>query len=211
MNVPLHQRRGVRIAAGILVIPVLALAWWLAAPLFQDEVVDEAFPIAEERQAPATDTADEEAASPTTTAHMDDTEMANPATDGDAMAEEEEDAAVAGPVAVLTGEIVGADAAHQGTGTATIYRLEDGSHVLRLEDFEVTNGPDLHVFLTPVADPSGRDDVMAPGYVDLGELKGNIGDQNYELPADIDLDSIGSVVIYCVPFHVLFAGAPLTA
>ena len=210
MNTPLHQRRSVRVAAGILVIPVLALTWWLAAPLFQDEVVDEAFPIAAEREAPVTDTGDGEAVSPTTTVHMDDTEMTDPATDGEAMTEEE-DAAVTGPVVVLTGEIVGADAAHQGTGTATIYRLEHGSHVLRLEDFEVTNGPDLHVFLTPVADPSGRDDVMAPGYVDLGELKGNIGDQNYELPADIDLDAIGSVVIYCVPFHVLFAGAPLTA
>ena len=117
----------------------------------------------------------------------------------------------AGPVVVLSGEVVGAVEVHQGTGTATIYQLEDGSHVLRLEDFEVTNGPDLHVILSPVANPTTREEVSAEGYVDLGELKGNVGNQNYDIPAEVDIDSIGSVVIYCVPFHVVFSTASLSS
>ena len=100
-----------------------------------------------------------------------------------------------------------ADNFHQGSGTATIYELDDGSRVLRFEDFEVTNGPDLHVLLVPHGNPQTQDDIT--GYLDLGSLKGNIGDQNYELPDDLDLSQYGSVVIYCVPFHVLFSAASL--
>ncbi len=113
------------------------------------------------------------------------------------------------PVALVTGQITGADAFHQGSGTATIYELADGSRVLRLEELDVTNGPDLHVLLSPVAAPTGRDDVTASGYIDLGGLKGNQGNQNYEIPADYEIPAELSVVIYCVPFHVLFASAPL--
>jgi hypothetical protein len=113
-----------------------------------------------------------------------------------------------GPVAFLSGSFVGADDLHQGSGTATVYELEDGSHVLRFEDFEVTNGPDLHVLLVPNDAPTDRDDLA--GYVDLGSLKGNIGNQNYEIPPDIDVSEFGSIVIYCEPFHVLFASASLT-
>jgi hypothetical protein len=209
MTTPFYRRKGVLIVAGLLAIPVIALGWWLAAPLFQDDIVDEAFPIAAPVEAetpeaevvpeePMDDMAGDEA--------MEDDEMSE-----DHMDEDEEEMAdePTGPVAVLTAEVMGADAAHEGTGTATVYRLEDGSHVLRFEDFEVTNGPDLHVFLTPVTEVQSDSDVMADGYLDLGELKGNIGDQNYELPADFDVESIGSVVIYCVPFSVVFATASL--
>ena len=111
------------------------------------------------------------------------------------------------PQVLVSGEFVDFDDFHQGSGTATVYELEDGSRVLRFEDFEVTNGPDLHVLLVPNEDPGGRDDVE--GYFDLGSLKGNIGDQNYEIPDDVDLSEYGSVVIYCVPFHVLFSVATL--
>ena len=82
--------------------------------------------------------------------------------------------------------------------------------MLRVENLDVTNGPDLHVFLAPVADASERDDVMAEGYLDLGELKGNKGDQNYIILGDLDLEEDWTVVIYCVPFHVIFSTAPLT-
>ena len=71
----------------------------------------------------------------------------------------------------------------------------------------VTPGPDLHVLLVPAEDPASRDDVT--GYVDLGSLKGNIGDQNYDIPTDVDIAEYGSVVIYCQPFHVLFSVATL--
>ena len=108
------------------------------------------------------------------------------------------------PVLVLQGSFEGADDFHQGSGMAAIYQLADGSHVLRFDDFRVTNGPDLHVLLT--TSPDGQ---MGDDYVDLGSLKGNIGSQNYEIPGDVDVSRYQSVIIYCVPFHVLFASAVL--
>ena len=102
-----------------------------------------------------------------------------------------------------------ADRFHQGSGEATIYRGPDGSYLLRLENFQVTNGPDLHVILSPSPAPESREDVHQPGYLDLGSLKGNRGNQNYEIPADVDVDAWSSVVIYCSPFHVVFSVALL--
>ena len=102
-----------------------------------------------------------------------------------------------------------ADRFHQGSGDATIYRAPDGSYLLRLEDFKVTNGPDLHVILSTHPSPESRDDVHRPGYQDLGSLKGNVGNQNYAILADVDVSALASVVIYCAPFHVVFAIAPL--
>lgn len=98
------------------------------------------------------------------------------------------------------------DSFHKGTGTATIFQLGD-QRVLRFENFEVTNGPDLHVLLVENVDASGRSDMGE--FVDLGSLKGNVGNQNYEIPVDVDLANFNGVMIYCVPFHVIFATAPL--
>jgi len=109
------------------------------------------------------------------------------------------------PVVVLQGQFKDADSFHKGSGTGTIYQLPDGSHLLRLEDFTVTNGPDLHVLLASSPSPTGRADLG--DYVDLGSLKGNIGNQNYEIPAGTDLSQFKSVVIYCKPFHVVFSTA----
>jgi hypothetical protein len=78
---------------------------------------------------------------------------------------------------------------------------------LRFEDFSVTNGPDLHVLLAVDPAPASREDLG--DYVDLGSLKGNLGSQNYEIPPGTDLSQFKSVVIYCVPFHVVFATATL--
>jgi flagellar basal body-associated protein FliL len=111
------------------------------------------------------------------------------------------------PVVVLQGQFKDADSFHKGSGTGTIYQLPDGSHLLRLEDFTVTNGPDLHVLLASSPSPTGRADLG--DYVDLGSLKGNIGNQNYEIPAGTDLSQFKSVVIYCKPFHVVFSTAAL--
>lgn len=108
--------------------------------------------------------------------------------------------------AVLSGNFIDADAAHKGSGTATIYQQEE-ELILRLQDFMVTNGPDLHVLLSTSSNPA--DDLGE--YIDLGELKGNIGDQNYEIPADIDLSQYQSIVIYCQPFHVVFSTAALSS
>ena len=114
-----------------------------------------------------------------------------------------------GPLALVTGSLMDADSFHMGSGQVTLYRLEDGSHLIRLEDIEVTNGPDLHVLLTPTHGLGGRDDLQAAGYIDLGSLKGNIGSQNYEVPAGYEIPEELTLVIYCVPFHVIFATAEL--
>ena len=115
------------------------------------------------------------------------------------------------PVAVKlkSGSFRDADPFHKGRGEATVYRGPDGSLLLRLENFRVTNGPDLHVILSPHADPKRPSDVKQGGYMDLGKLKGNIGNQNYFIPDDVDIAALRSVVIYCKPFHIVFSVAPL--
>ncbi len=118
--------------------------------------------------------------------------------------------ALAAPVALKRGMFRDSDNFHKGEGSATLYELPDGSRVLRFEDFRVTNGPDLRVLLAVHPDPQGRDEVQGPGYVELGKLKGNIGNQNYPLPDGLSPDDYDSVVIYCKPFHVVFSVAPLS-
>jgi hypothetical protein len=108
---------------------------------------------------------------------------------------------------VAEGSFVDADSFHQGSGTAAIFQQGD-QRVLRFEDFSVTNGPDLHVILTKHPAPGGRSDV-GDDYIDLGSLKGNLGNQNYEIPTSVDLSQYQGVVIYCVPFHVVFSTATL--
>jgi hypothetical protein len=105
----------------------------------------------------------------------------------------------------LSGFFRDEDQFHKGSGKATLYQLEDASHVLRLEDLNVTNGPDLHVLL--MVDPEGGDKSL--GYLDLGKLKGNIGNQNHPIPEDADASKYHAVMIYCQPFHVVFSTAPL--
>lgn len=99
--------------------------------------------------------------------------------------------------------------AHETKGTAAIYELTGGKHVLRLTGFETSNGPDVHVFLGKAADATDNDTVKTAGYLDLGSLKGNQGDQNYDIPADASLDDYKSVTIWCNRFSVNFGTAPL--
>ena len=99
--------------------------------------------------------------------------------------------------------------AHKSSGTATLYKLADGSRVLRLTDFETSNGPDVHVYLVAAQDAADNDTVTRSGFIELGSLKGNIGDQNYDLPSDVDLTKYRAVTIWCRRFSVNFATAPL--
>jgi len=99
--------------------------------------------------------------------------------------------------------------AHETKGTATIFQLADTQRVLRLTDFETSNGPDVHVFLVAANDATDNDSVKQAGYVDLGSIKGNIGDQNYNIPADVDLNKYQAVTIWCNRFGVNFGTAPL--
>jgi len=101
--------------------------------------------------------------------------------------------------------------AHKSAGTAAIHQLGDGRRVLRFTNFETSNGPDVHVYLVAAADASDSATVTGAGFVELGELKGNIGDQNYELPASVDLARYRAVTIWCKRFSVNFATAPLTS
>ena len=112
------------------------------------------------------------------------------------------------PVIVASGSFTEIDAIHQGSGTATLYQLPDNSRVLRFENFRVTNGPELHVILTRNPDPGNHDEIGVD-YIDLGSLRGNVGNQNYEVPSEVDLSQYRGVVIYCVPFQVVFSTAEL--
>ncbi len=112
-----------------------------------------------------------------------------------------------GPVALRSGRFH--DVVHEGSGTATIYRLPDGRMVLRLEDFDVLNGPDLYLYLSALPDSNESGVVLANRYVSLGRLKGNRGNQTYDLPANVNLAEINSIVIWCQQFRVNFATAPI--
>jgi hypothetical protein len=109
------------------------------------------------------------------------------------------------PVALAMGMFTGIG--HQAMGTATVYE-EGGRHVLRFEDdTDIQNGPDLYVWLLP---DDGYEGGTPVEYLDLGKLKGNVGGQNYELPANFDPDVHRAVLIWCLRFTVPFAVAPLT-
>jgi hypothetical protein len=97
---------------------------------------------------------------------------------------------------------------HPATGAATAIRLAKGGRVLTLTDFDVDNGPDLRVYL--VAGPA-RSEGEVDDFVDLGALKGNRGDQQYEIPDGVDVGRYATAVIWCRAFSVLFARAPLAA
>jgi hypothetical protein len=85
--------------------------------------------------------------------------------------------------------------AHETTGAATVHQLADGKRILRLSNFETSNGPDVHVYLVAAEVAKDNDTVKQAGFIDLGSLKGNKGDQNYDLPANADLSKYKSVSI----------------
>ncbi|MEV0597685.1 DM13 domain-containing protein [Streptomyces sp. NPDC050315] len=115
-----------------------------------------------------------------------------------------------GPVTVASGELISHE--HTTTGTVKLLRLADGSHVLRLEQLDTSNGPDLRVWLTdaPVKEGKAGWHVFDDGkYLSLGKLKGNKGSQNYTLPEDADPSRYTSVSIWCDRFDVSFGAAQL--
>ena len=97
--------------------------------------------------------------------------------------------------------------AHDASGSALLIEV-CGTRYLRFEDLNVDNGPDLKVYLSP--EPSTSEEgTFDDRIVSLGDLKGNVGDQNYEIPRDVDLDRFRSAVVWCERFGVGFAVAPL--
>jgi len=101
---------------------------------------------------------------------------------------------------------------HATTGTVRIIRQPDGVRVLTLEDLDTSNGPDVHVWLSAAHMVEGTDGWFTAGsadHHDLGLIKGNQGNQLYEIPADIDLSRYKSVDLWCVQFSVSFGAAEL--
>jgi hypothetical protein len=99
--------------------------------------------------------------------------------------------------------------AHKSGGNAAILQLADGRRMLRFTNFETSNGPDVRVYLVGANDATDNDTVKKAGFVEIAPLKGNIGDQNYELPSGLDLAKYHAVTIWCKRFSVNFATAPL--
>ncbi len=110
---------------------------------------------------------------------------------------------------IARGNFSGADPVHQVSGTATVYRLPTGAHLLRLEGFRSTNGPDLFVGLSGHRMPRTSAELHDQGYHQVLALKASQGNQNYELPSGIDIDTFKSVVIYCRAFKLTFGSAEL--
>ena len=183
------------VGAGVVVL-VVAFLLFRPDKLFIDDVVDEsleeAFAVTTTSEPPATtatDAATETAADTQVTTATATTTVP-----------------LSGPVAVSLGAFYGID--HSAKGTATVYE-QDGVYVLRFEDdTDIQNGPDLYVWVLPTEDyPDGG----PTEYLDLGKIKGNVGGQNYQLPAEFDPAVHRTVLIWCLRFSVPFAAAPLAA
>jgi hypothetical protein len=110
---------------------------------------------------------------------------------------------------LYTGPLAGR--AHPTSGRASIYQTPDGKRDLRLTGFMTSNGPDVHVLLAQSSDENLKKDFVKGELngVELGQMKANQGDQNYELPDSADLSKYDAVVIYCERFHVVFGLAKL--
>lgn len=169
------------VLAAVLAIGVVVFQPWL---LFTDVRVDEALPTV--RESP-----------PATTPLLDPSET--PTATPDPI-----------PVSLSSGAFVSQE--HMTTGTATIIENPDGTRVLALENLNTTNGPDVHVWLSAADAVEGFDGWYLAGgaaYVDLGTIKGNQGNQVYDIPVDVDLSDYRSVSLWCVQFSVGFGAAQL--
>lgn len=192
----------------IIVLAAVALvgAWFFVSPIFIDEAVDEDFDFVLEGG-----TLDMQAvmSMPETTRQslmpeiMDAAANAPDVSVGESMPTQS-------PRVVAQGRFVDADVVHRGSGRATIYQLPNDRHLIRFEDFRTTNGPALVVYLAKHPSPMQAADVIDGGYISLGKLKGNVGNQNYEIPEDTDILEYNSVVIWCELFGVLFSPAYLS-
>lgn len=189
------RRRGVRLAVaavGVLVVLVV-LVWFQPQTLLFDRAVDDDFPGI--TSTPAATDADQDVEEPDAVDEPTDGATASPEPVADK------------PVALAVGSFASRNR-YTVTGTATTYELPDGSRILRLEDFESTNGPDLFVYLT-VGDQADDDATLDADFVDLGVLRGNVGNQNYDIPAEVDLSRYDTVVIWCRRFTTSFGAADL--
>lgn len=210
------MKKGI-IAIGVLF--VLIIGYYLARPLFVDDIVNEDFPELalmglEEQDAllamPDQDMIDSMEESEKEALEK---SMLEKSSEVEVVVEEEmmEMSTIEEqyPRLIEQGQFRDADDFHKGSGEAKLIQLNEVDQLLRLENFEVTNGPDLFVYLTKKENPASSSEVKE-GFLDLGRLKGNKGNQNYAIPSDVDLSEYNGVVIYCRAFSTLFSVAPLS-
>lgn len=205
-----------RIIIGVIIIVIVTIGLIITEPwtYFVVNEVDEAFPGLSSEQREAINNMPEEQKNTLMEMAEDNPEMAEQVAEtqlGDDIVVPEDEQAMpdnmpAEPIVLSTGSFITIDPVHGAEGTATVYELPEGNRVLRFEDFESTNGPQLHVFLSK-ENPTTTFSGIGDDAIDLGALKGNVGNQNYDIPADVNLDEYQSVVIYCVPFSVVFSSA----
>ena len=115
------------------------------------------------------------------------------------------------PKIIRTGRLISHE--HRTSGRVKIIKLADGSRLLRFEDLDTSSGPDLRVWLSSAPVVEGKDGWYVFGshpHVELGRLKANLGNQNYAVPADVDLAELRSVTIWCKRFRVSFGAAALS-
>lgn len=192
-------RPAVLVPVALVAAVALGVGLYLFQPwrLFLDTTVDEASPLVAASVAASPSAEASGSVAPDSTAAPSSSAVAS---------------APAGPRVVARGTLISHE--HATTGEALIIEREDGSRVLRLEGLDTSNGPDLHVWLTDAPVIEGTDGwfVFDDGaYVDLGPLKGNVGNQNYPIPDDVSLDDLTSVSIWCARFAVSFGAAELSA
>jgi hypothetical protein len=189
---PKFPTRTAVIAAAAVAVVVTAVALPLFQPwrVFTDKVVDEALPgavpISTQSSSTTPPTVSERPSAPAA--------PSTPAT----------------PVVLLTGKLITHE--HDTAGTVAVLKLPDGSRILRLENLETSDGPDLKVWLSDAPTIPGRKGwhVFDDGkYQNLGNLKGNHGNQNYAIPGTVQLADFRSVSIWCDRFNVSFGAAEL--
>jgi hypothetical protein len=194
----IRRHPNLSIAGGIagVALTVFVFLWFEPHKAFIDERVDETIPLA------IPTTTSTEAPTSTTVPAQDTSSSTTAATTVTT------EAAAVYPL--ILSETALTDVAHGGAGVVLVLELEDGSRILRFEDLDVDNGPDLVVILSDRA-PSGANDYADGEYLNLGDLKGNQGNQNYEIPSDVDLSDWASVAIWCRRFNTTFNVAAITA
>ena len=209
-----------RIIIGVVITIVIITGLIITEPwtYFVVNEVDEAFPDLTSEQRAAISNMPEDQKSTLMEMAKDNADMAKQTAlsqiGEDSIVPEDEQAMPEGmpeePVILASGTFITIDPVHGAEGTATIYELPEGDRILRFEDFKSTNGPELHVILSKEV-PTSTFAGVGEDMIDLGLLKGNIGNQNYDIPADVDLSEYKSIVIYCVPFGVTFSSADFSA
>lgn len=215
------MRKGVKygLIAVIVIIIIGTGAFYLASPLFISTQVNEPLPTnaveseayqkfisinEEERMQAAKQMSVQERDEIMSSAARVNNSINEPMNQAQAQEEQERTLNTTTQNVLRAGSFIGiGDGIHNAEGIAKIIPLEDGTPILRLENLRVTNGPDLYVYLSP--------DKSASDFVNVGKLKANNGNQNYDIPAGINLSKYDTVLVWCRPFSVLFGSAELTS